>query len=103
LPEVYIRIKGKLVTEGPFSVVRHPTYFAHTMIFSGVFLITEVVAVGIIALIDFFFIHIIIVPLEEKELLNRFGEDYRVYRERTPRFFPWRRTDKGAGEKIGII
>jgi protein-S-isoprenylcysteine O-methyltransferase Ste14 len=88
LPEVYIRIKGKLVTEGPFSVVRHPTYFAHTLIFSGVFLITEVVAVGIITLLDFFLIHILIIPLEEKELLNRLGGAYRLYKESVPRFFP---------------
>lgn len=88
LPEVYTRIKGKLVTEGPFSVVRHPTYFAHTLIFSGVFLITGVVSVGIITIIDFFLIHLFIIPLEEKELLNRFGEEYRLYRERVSRFFP---------------
>lgn len=88
LPEISTRIKGKLVTKGPFSIVRHPTYFAHTLMFSGVFLITEVVAVGIITILDFFFIHILIIPLEEKELLNRFGEEYRLYRERVPRFFP---------------
>jgi protein-S-isoprenylcysteine O-methyltransferase Ste14 len=88
LPEVYTRIKGKLVTEGPFSVVRHPTYFAHTLIFSGVFLITRVVSVGIITIIDIFLIHMFIIPLEEKELLNRFGEEYRLYRERVSIFFP---------------
>jgi protein-S-isoprenylcysteine O-methyltransferase Ste14 len=88
LPEVSARIKGKLVTEGPFSVVRHPTYFAHTLMFAGIFLITEVVAVGIITILDFFFIHVFIIPLEEKELLNRFGEGYRLYRERVPKFFP---------------
>jgi protein-S-isoprenylcysteine O-methyltransferase Ste14 len=88
LPEVYTRIKGKLVTEGPFSVVRHPTYFAHTLIFSGVFLITRVVSVGIITIIDIFLIHMFIIPLEEKELLNRFGEEYRLYRERVSKYFP---------------
>jgi protein-S-isoprenylcysteine O-methyltransferase Ste14 len=88
LPEVYTRLKGKLVTEGPFSVVRHPTYFAHTLIFLGVFLITGVVPVGIITIIDIFLIHIFIIPLEDKELLNRFGKEYRLYREKVSRFFP---------------
>jgi protein-S-isoprenylcysteine O-methyltransferase Ste14 len=88
LPEMYTRVKGKLVTEGPFSVVRHPTYFAHTLIFSGVFLITGVASVGIITIIDIFLIHMFIIPLEEKELLNRFGEEYRLYREGVSRFFP---------------
>jgi protein-S-isoprenylcysteine O-methyltransferase Ste14 len=88
LPEIYTRIKGKLVTEGPFSIVRHPTYFAHILIFSGVFLITGVVSIGIITIIDIFLIHIFIIPLEEKELLNRFGEEYRLYRERVSKYFP---------------
>lgn len=88
LPEVYTRVKGKLVTEGPFSIVRHPTYFAHTLIFLGVFFITGVVSVGIITIIDILLIHIFIIPLEEKELLNRFGKEYRLYRERVSRFFP---------------
>jgi protein-S-isoprenylcysteine O-methyltransferase Ste14 len=88
LPEVSTRIKGKLVTEGPFSVVRHPTYFAHTLIFSGIFLITGVGAVGIITLLDFLVVFVLIIPLEEKELLNRFGKDYNLYRERVPKYFP---------------
>lgn len=88
LPEVSTRIKGKLVTEVPFSVVRHPTYFAHTLIFSGVFLITGVVAVGIITLLDFLVVFVLIIPLEEKELLNRFAKDYNLYRERVPKYFP---------------
>jgi len=88
LPEVYSRIKGKLVAGGPFSVVRHPTYFAHTLIFTGVFLITGAAAVAIITILDFILINLIIIPLEEKELLNRFGEKYRQYRDRVPRYFP---------------
>ena len=88
LPEVSHRIGGKLVTQGPFSVVRHPTYFAHTMIFSGVFLMTEVITVAIITLLDLLLILLLIIPLEEKELLNRFGEEYRIYKGRVPRFFP---------------
>lgn len=88
LPEVSTRIKGKLVTEGPFSVVRHPTYFAHTLMFSGIFLITEVISLGIITLLDFLLVYILIIPLEENELLHRFGKDYNLYRERVPKYFP---------------
>lgn len=90
LPEISTRIKKRLVTEGPFSVVRHPTYLSHTLIFSGIFLITEVIAVGIIALLDLVVINTVIIPLEEKELLSRFGEDYKFYKNKVPyRFFPW--------------
>jgi protein-S-isoprenylcysteine O-methyltransferase Ste14 len=88
LPEISKRIEGNMVTKGPFSVVRHPTYLAHTLIFSGVFLITGAVTVGIITFIDFLLVYALIIPLEEKELLNRFGKDYNLYKEQVPKLFP---------------
>jgi protein-S-isoprenylcysteine O-methyltransferase Ste14 len=97
VPEISTLIKNKLVIGWPFSIVRHPTYLAHTLIFSGVFLITGVIAVGIITLLDFILINTIIIPLEEKELLKRFGEDYLFYKKKVPsRFFPkFLRREKG--------
>jgi protein-S-isoprenylcysteine O-methyltransferase Ste14 len=90
VPEISDGVKENLVTEGPFSIVRHPTYLAHTLIFLGVFLITESVAVGIITLLDFLIVNAVIIPLEEKEIAKRFGEDYALYRKKVPyRFFPW--------------
>lgn len=89
IPEVSKRLEGRLVTEGPFRVVRHPTYLAHTMLFSGVFLLTEVITVGILTMADFLIVNLIIIPLEEKELSERFGEGYREYCKRVRyRFFP---------------
>jgi protein-S-isoprenylcysteine O-methyltransferase Ste14 len=88
LPEISKRIEGNIVTKGPFSVVRHPTYLAHTLMFSGVFLITGAVTVGIITFIDFLLVYALIIPLEEKELLNRFGKDYNLYKQKVPKLFP---------------
>ena len=88
LPEVSRRIEGKLVTTGPFSVVRHPTYLAHALMFSGVFLLTGAVAVGAITFIDFILIYALIIPLEEKELSKRFGNDYNLYKKKVPKFLP---------------
>ncbi|MEW6570558.1 MAG: isoprenylcysteine carboxylmethyltransferase family protein [Nitrospirota bacterium] len=89
VPEVFPKMKKKLVSKGPYSVVRHPTYLAHTMIFSGVFFITEVVALGALTIGDFIIVNAVIIPLEEKELLRRFGKEYRSYQEEVPqRFFP---------------
>ncbi len=88
LPEVLKGSKGYLVTTGPFSATRHPTYFAHTLMFSGVFLITGVIATALVTLLDLVIVNAVIIPLEERELLSRFGEEYRIYRERVPPFFP---------------
>ena len=79
--------KRTVITAGPFGVVRHPSYWAHTLIFSGVFLVTGVVAVGVIALVDFVLAYFVTTELEERELIERFGEEYRRYR-RVPKFFP---------------
>lgn len=95
VPEISDKIKGRLVTEGPFLVVRHPTYLAHTLMFSGVFLITGVITIVIITLLDLLVINILVIPLEERELLIRFGEDYGLYKKKVPsRFFPWIHTKK---------
>jgi protein-S-isoprenylcysteine O-methyltransferase Ste14 len=96
MPEISREVHEDLVTGGPFSMVRHPTYLAHTLIFSGVFLITGVVSVGMVAFVDLAVVNTAIIPLEEKELLNRFGGVYTDYRKRVPsRFFPFthRRTE----------
>jgi protein-S-isoprenylcysteine O-methyltransferase Ste14 len=77
-----------LITSGPFSVVRHPSYVAHTLIFVGIFMITGVIAVGITALTDFLIAYFITTELEERELIQRFGNRYRKYQMRVPKFFP---------------
>ncbi len=80
--------KQNLMTSGPFSVVRHPSYVAHTLIFVGIFMITGVIAVGITALADFLIAYFITMELEERELIHRFGNQYREYQMRVPKFFP---------------
>jgi protein-S-isoprenylcysteine O-methyltransferase Ste14 len=77
-----------LITSGPFSVVRHPSYWAHTMIITGTFLITGVIAVGIIVLIDLMITYFITTELEDRELIERFGNQYREYQKKVPKFFP---------------
>lgn len=88
LPEISLKMKKGLVTDGAFSVVRHPTYLSHDMIFFGVFLATGVIAVAIVTLLDFVVVNGVIIPLEEKELGMRFGEEYDEYKRRVPRFVP---------------
>lgn len=88
LPEITADEKKHFVVEGPYSVLRHPTYLSHTLMFLGVFLITEVTAVGIITLLDIIMINTLVIPLEDRELINRFGEEYAEYKKKVPQFFP---------------
>jgi protein-S-isoprenylcysteine O-methyltransferase Ste14 len=92
MPEVTRSVQGRLMTRGPFGVVRHPTYLSHTLMLLGVFFVTEVTAIGIVAVIDVFVVNSMVIPLEERELLERFGTEYEEYRRKVPsRFLPLRR------------
>lgn len=88
VPEIVPEAKGRFVADGAFAFVRHPTYLAHTMMFSGVFFITGVTSVGIVAVTDFLVVYLFVIPLEERELETRFGKDYSEYKKSVPKFFP---------------
>jgi len=92
MPEVTRAVPGRLVTSGPFGVLRHPTYLSHTLMLAGLFLWTEVAALGAAAVIDALVVNAMVIPLEERELLERFGKEYEEYRRKVPsRFLPLRR------------
>lgn len=81
VPEISPAVKEKLVNKGPFSIVRHPTYLAHSLIFSGVFLFTGKFVVLFVAIADMVLVNFFIIPAEERELIKRFGVDYIRYRD----------------------
>ena len=78
----------KLIESGPFSVVRHPSYWAHTFILFGTFLLSGSVLVGVITLIDLLIAYFVTMELEDRELVERFGDRYEEYKKRVPKFFP---------------
>ena len=88
IPEILPRVGGRLMTGGPYSIVRHPTYLAHALMLSGVFLMSGVITVAVLTLVDLVLMNAVIIPLEERELLSRFGDDYKKYKEKVPGFFP---------------
>ncbi|MGE4545642.1 MAG: isoprenylcysteine carboxylmethyltransferase family protein [Pedobacter sp.] len=79
--------EGKLVTGGIYARVRHPQY-------SGLFLITVGFLVqwpSITTMILWpvlMYTYYRLAMREEKELEKQFGDEFRLYRERVPAFFP---------------
>src|SRR5688572_5771278 len=78
----------ELVTRGPYRWIRHPLYT------NGIALL---LAIGLMAanwfmlgftLIGLIAIRFAVVPLEERELTNKFGQEYRDYMSSTGRFLP---------------
>jgi protein-S-isoprenylcysteine O-methyltransferase Ste14 len=88
LPEIRVEgSKGRLLTEGIYAKVRHPRYLEVWLGLLAIALFTNYLVVYILVAV---FVPLIygVVLLEEKELRERFGEEYEKYCEDVPRFFP---------------
>lgn len=80
----------KLLTEGIYARVRHPRYVEVIVGVLAYALFANHLAIYLLWLVTIPALYAIVV-LEERELLERFGEEYEAYRERVPRFVPWSR------------
>jgi protein-S-isoprenylcysteine O-methyltransferase Ste14 len=84
---VVTRQEHTLVTHGPYRWVRHPFY---DVVFLWGLSLSLLTANWLIALLGFsaFTMMVLRTRIEEKKLIERFGEEYRTYMVRTGRFFP---------------
>lgn len=89
MPEVSASVESRFVTAGPYRIVRHPTYLSHTLMFSGLFFMSGVMAMGLVTLLDLLLITLVVIPLEDRELSARFGPAYDEYRRKVPGIFPF--------------
>ena len=87
--EIYqAREKNMLATDGLYGFVRHPQY---TGLFIGLFGegVVHWPTVFSVALFPIIVIaYTALAYREEKRVLAQFGEEYRIYKKRTPMFFP---------------
>jgi protein-S-isoprenylcysteine O-methyltransferase Ste14 len=91
------RKNRSLVMEGPFSIVRNPLYFCSFLAFVGAGLSFGSLALAAVFALTFFATHWPTIHAEERNLEEIFGEAYRAYRSRVPRFIPAvRRPDPGS-------
>jgi len=80
---------GKLLTEGPYSVIRHPRYVEVQLGVLGYALIANYLGVYILCALCFPALYLVVL-MEERELRKRFGAEYEEYAKRVPRFIPRR-------------
>ena len=81
------RNDNRLLTEGIYSRMRNPRYVGLLLFLLAYALFSNYLAVYATFLVSLAGFRVI-VWLEEKELSERFGEKYRTYCERVPRFIP---------------
>jgi len=84
-----MRLKAeKLVIGGPYAVIRNPIYLGNFFIGLGFCFIAGLWWVFPLYLVYFAVQYSAIISLEEEFLLKKFGEDYRAYCTRVPRYIP---------------
>jgi protein-S-isoprenylcysteine O-methyltransferase Ste14 len=93
--------EDELITEGPYAVVRHPQYAGLMLGILGALvqwptLLTLLMAPVLVL------IYYRLARKEERELEQKFGDEYAAYRARTPMLMPrWSAGTKGAVEHTG--
>ena len=94
---VVTRAEATLVTSGPYSWVRHPFYVTALLLVLSIALIMANWFIGLLGVFLLLFF-VLRAPLEEQKLVDRFGDEYREYIQRTGRFWPRRaRGHQGNG------
>jgi len=87
-PTSATRKQHTLVTSGPYRWVRHPLYTVGSALFISFGMMADnwfIAALGILT----FILMAIRTPKEEANLIEKFGDEYRVYMKRTGRFLPY--------------
>ncbi len=77
-----------LVTRGPYRWVRHPLYATALTMFFAIGFMAANWFILLVALIALILIRLVVVPLEERELLRKFGGAYAEYMRQTGRLLP---------------
>jgi protein-S-isoprenylcysteine O-methyltransferase Ste14 len=82
--------KSYFLTNGPYGFSRNPMYLFELTLIVGWALLYGSIAVLIAALAWWAYFRFRQVPLEERVMAARFGEEYAEYKRRVPRWFRFR-------------
>jgi len=82
--------KSHLITEGPYAYIRHPITLGFIFAIPGIAFTFDSVALLIMALL-YIPKMILLLLYEEKELMRRFGEIYKKYKDSVPFLIPRKR------------
>jgi len=87
-PSLEIRDKHELITRGIYGVIRHPMYASQWLWVIAQPLLLQNWVAGLVNLIIFIPFYLLRVQAEEQMMVDRFGEQYKTYMERTGRVLP---------------
>jgi protein-S-isoprenylcysteine O-methyltransferase Ste14 len=77
-----------LNTTGLYSITRHPLYLGNFLIWMGIFLYLGDFWFLLVGCLFFFMLYMPIMNLENNFLKNKFGEEHKIWSQKTPMFIP---------------
>lgn len=86
-PTVATRASHQLVTSGPYRWIRHPLYSMGMLAYLSFALLAANWFVALLSIVVFMIL-LVRLPQEEAHLVEKFGDEYRGYMDRTGRFLP---------------
>jgi protein-S-isoprenylcysteine O-methyltransferase Ste14 len=76
---------------GIYAHIRHPRYLSYMLALAAWALLTGAAGIFLLAIVNVL-LYQMVVPLDERELLEHYGSQYLAYMQAVPRFVPcWRR------------
>lgn len=94
---------GRVATEGPYGVVRHPQYIGFILVMLG-FLLQWPTIITLVMFPVLVYMYVRLAKGEEAEVRATLGPVYEEYAKRVPAFFPrLRRSEQAKTGKAGMV
>lgn len=85
--------KTELVTGGIYQISRNPAFLGFDLVYIGILLIFFNWGLFVVSVFAIIMFHLQIVNVEEKFLIETFGEEYLAYRRKVNRYLGWKVTE----------
>ncbi|MCC6696069.1 MAG: isoprenylcysteine carboxylmethyltransferase family protein [Candidatus Hydrogenedentes bacterium] len=95
-----LRVRKSLTTTGPYMLVRNPIYIANTTMLLALTVLSELLWLLPVMFVWCVLVYSFVIRREERHLLEKYGEPYREFMARVPRWVP--RRPRGAGY-LGVV
>src|SRR6478672_3238711 len=88
-PTVQVKEDHQLITSGPYSVVRHPSYLGAMWAMVGISVFLNSIIGTIISFVCMFYAYYIRITTEEQALSELFGKEYSEYQKKVKKLIPF--------------